>query len=62
MATAKGFLISLNQQSLVTNPSAAIDLLGSAYPSIVGSNHPIDLWIKQNFELFVRTSDLSCKQ
>lgn len=62
MVTAKGYLISLNQKELLSNPSRASALLGLAFPALVSSTHPIDVWIKQNFELFVRTCDLSNKQ
>lgn len=61
LTSAKGYLISLNTKELIHNPKHSVSVLSQAVPSMLHSQHPIDVWIKQNFELLLRTCDLSIK-
>lgn len=62
LTSAKGYLISLNTKELIHNPKHSVSVLSQAVPQLLHSQHPIDVWIKQNFELLLRTCDLSIKQ
>jgi hypothetical protein len=62
LTMAKGYLVSLNIPDLIKTPGNATQVLGQGHSTLAGSDHPIDMWIKQNFELLVRTCDLMSKQ
>lgn len=59
LTTLKGFLISLNVKTLIHTPNQSSVVYAFGNSKLLTSNHPIDLWLKRNFELFVRTADIS---
>jgi hypothetical protein len=58
LTVAKGYLISLNVTDLINDPKKATNVLSRGNSAFQKSSHPIDLWIKKNFESLVRTCDV----
>lgn len=57
----RGYLISLNIKDLLHTPANAASVLAQGCPGLLGSQNPVDQWLKKNFELTVKGADLSVK-